>query len=64
MISEEEYIKANQIVKQYEKQLTQLIPTPKAKWKCMIYGRDKFTHKSPHKCIGGYRKRKIIWQEI
>lgn len=64
MISQEEYIKAKQIVNQYEKQLTQLTPAPKGKWKCMICGRDKFTHKSPHKCIGGYRKRKIIWQEI
>lgn len=34
------------------------------RWKCMLCGRDKFTHKSPHKCVGGYRKRKIIWQEI
>jgi len=25
---------------------------------------DKFTHKSPHKCVGGYRKRKIVWQEV
>lgn len=34
------------------------------RWKCMLCGRDKFTHKSPHKCVGGFRKRKIIWQEV
>lgn len=34
------------------------------RWKCMLCGRDKFTHKSPHKCVGGFRKRKIIWQEL
>jgi len=62
MISEQEYINAKQIVNQYEKQFKP--QPPKANWKCMICGRDKFTHKSPHKCIGGYRKRNIIWQEI
>lgn len=30
-------------------------------WKCMLCGRDKFTRKSPHKCKGGFRKRKIAW---
>jgi hypothetical protein len=34
------------------------------RYKCMLCGRDKFTSKTPHKCIGGYRKRKIIWQEV
>ena len=27
------------------------------KLKCLLCGRDKFTHKSPHKCVGGFRKR-------
>jgi hypothetical protein len=30
--------------------------------KCMLCGRDKFTRKSAHKCFGGFRKRKIVWQ--
>ena len=34
------------------------------RWKCMLCGRDRFTHKSPHKCVGGFRKRKIVWQEV
>jgi hypothetical protein len=34
------------------------------RWKYMLCGRDKFTHKSSHKCVGGYRKRKIVWQEV
>lgn len=38
--------------------------THASRWKCMLCGRDKFTRKSPHKCVGGFRKRKIIWQEI
>jgi len=33
-------------------------------WKCLLCGRDKFTHKTPHKCVGGYRKRNIIWQKL
>jgi hypothetical protein len=35
-----------------------------AKWKCLLCGRDKFTHKSPHYCADGYRKHKILWQQI
>jgi len=34
------------------------------KWKCLLCGRHKFTHKSPHNCVGGFRKRKIIWQQV
>lgn len=33
-------------------------------YKCLICGRDKFTQKSPHRCIGGFRKRKLRWEEI
>lgn len=33
-------------------------------WKCMLCGRDKFTRKSPHKCKGGFRKRKIVWEKV
>lgn len=31
------------------------------KLKCLLCGRDNFTHPSPHKCKGGFRKRKIKW---
>lgn len=34
------------------------------RYKCLLCGRDKFTHKTPHKCIGGFRKRGIKWEEI
>jgi len=34
------------------------------KLKCLLCGRDKFTHKSPHYCVGGFRKRKIKWAII
>ena len=34
------------------------------RYKCKLCGRDKFTSKQPHKCVGGFRKRKIIWEEI
>lgn len=37
--------------------------TPK-RYKCLLCGRDKFTRKSPHVCVGGFRKRKIKWEEI
>ena len=33
-------------------------------WKCLLCGRETFTHKTPHKCKGGYRKRNIIWERI
>lgn len=29
---------------------------------CLLCGRNKFQRKTAHKCIGGYRKRKIKWQ--
>lgn len=34
------------------------------KLKCTLCGRDKFTQKSPHHCVGGFRKRNIIWELI
>lgn len=34
------------------------------RYKCLLCGRDKFTEKTPHKCVGGFRKRKIKWEEI
>lgn len=37
---------------------------PKAKYRCLLCGRDKFTRKSPHNCSGGFRKRKIKWELI
>lgn len=30
----------------------------------MLCGRDKFTQKSSHRCVGGYRKHHLVWQEI
>jgi hypothetical protein len=33
-------------------------------YKCLLCGRYKFTHKQPHKCLGGFRKRKIPWQKL
>ena len=34
------------------------------RYECMLCGRDKFTRKSPHNCVGGFRKRKIEWKPI
>ena len=34
------------------------------RYKCLLCGRDTFTRKSPHNCVGGFRKRKIQWQEV
>jgi len=34
------------------------------RYKCLLCGRDKFTQKSPHNCVGGFRKHKIKWQKI
>tara|TARA_R110002049_G_scaffold143504_2_gene305632 strand:+ start:572 stop:736 length:165 start_codon:yes stop_codon:yes gene_type:complete len=28
---------------------------------CLLCGRDKFIRKTPHKCLGGYRKRGLKW---
>jgi len=33
-------------------------------YKCLLCGRSKFTQKSPHRCIGGYRKQHLVWKEI
>ena len=38
--------------------------TQPARYRCLLCGRDKFTHKTPHNCVGGYRKRKIKWEPI
>lgn len=40
---------------------TILIINENQKLTCLLCGRDKFTRKSPHNCIGGFRKRRIIW---
>ena len=37
---------------------------PKIIFMCMLCGRNKFTRPTPHKCIGGFRKRKLIWQQV
>ena len=34
---------------------------PKNQLYCKLCGRDKFSMKQPHNCIGGFRKRKIEW---
>lgn len=35
-----------------------------ARYRCLLCGRDKFTRKSPHNCISGFRKRGIKWETI
>lgn len=30
-------------------------------YKCLLCGRDSFTAKQPHNCVGGFRKRNIKW---
>lgn len=59
MITEKQFIEAQKIVEAYKLQ-----QTVSCRWKCMLCGRNKFTRKSPHKCVGGFRKRKIIWQKV
>lgn len=34
------------------------------RYKCLLCGRNKFTRKSPHHCVGGFRKRNIKWEII
>jgi len=57
-------LEAQKIVEAYKLQLQQPPVIRSGRWKCMLCGRYKFTHKSPHKCVGGFRKRKIVWQEV
>lgn len=33
-------------------------------YKCLLCGRDKFTRKSHHNCVGGFRKRGLRWEPI
>lgn len=58
-------VRKNKQIKELE---TKLFALPavihSGNWKCLLCGRDKFTHKTPHKCVGGYRKRNIIWQKL
>jgi len=39
-------------------------PKHKGKWKCKLCGRDTFDTKTPHKCVSGYTKRGLIWEEV
>lgn len=57
-------VKEQEHKESYKLQLRQPIVLQSVKWKCMLCGRDKFTRKSPHNCVGGFRKRKIVWQQI
>lgn len=34
------------------------------RYRCLLCGRSKFTRKSPHNCVGGFRKRGLKWEEI
>jgi len=34
------------------------------RFKCLLCGRNKFTRKTAHYCVGGYRKRHIKWEII
>jgi len=58
MITEEQYKAALLIIDAYKQQQRQ------ARWKCMLCGRDRFDRKQPHKCVGGFRKRRIVWKEV
>ena len=64
MITKEKHLEAQKIVQAYKLQMLQKDNSHTGKWKCMLCGRDKFTHKRAHKCTGGFRKRNIIWKEI
>lgn len=64
MITEKTYLEALKIVQAYHLQLQQPLVIRSGSYKCMLCGRDNFTHKSPHKCVGGFRKRKIVWQKV
>ena len=33
-------------------------------YKCLLCGRDKFIRRTPHNCVGGYRKRHLKWEPI
>jgi hypothetical protein len=34
------------------------------RFECLLCGRNKFSRKSPHQCVGGFRKHHIEWKEI
>lgn len=34
------------------------------RYKCILCGRDKFTKKTAHHCINGYRKHGIEWMPV
>ncbi len=36
----------------------------KIKFKCLICGRCNFDRPQPHRCVGGFRKRKLKWEKI
>lgn len=36
----------------------------KIKFRCLICGRCNFDRPQPHKCFGGFRKRKLDWEKI
>jgi len=38
--------------------------TGDTRYKCLLCGRNKFTHKTSHYCRGGYRKRGLKWEKI
>ena len=40
---------------------TKLIINENQKLTCLLCGRDKFIRKTPHNCIGGFRKKRIKW---
>lgn len=33
-------------------------------WKCLLCGRNTFTRRTAHNCVGGYRKHNIKWEAI
>ena len=45
--------------------LEHIIPVIEGRhFKCLLCGRDSFRQKSPHKCVGGFRKRGLKWEVI
>lgn len=46
--------------------IAKIIDTEKkpTRYRCLLCGRDKFTRKTPHRCVNGYRRRNIKWEEI
>lgn len=45
----------------YDNAFVEVVKIVEPKYRCNLCGRDKFDKPSPHRCISGFRKRKIEW---